>query len=93
MVYILLHQNRSISDLKKLLDMTFLWYSTQEKTIITVHTYQLGDPVPSGEIRALHPYRTIRFKLEEFASRFIAGAHLPKGSELDGKIKAILACS
>lgn len=63
------------------------------KDIITVHTYQLGDPVPSGEIRALHPYRTIRFKLEEFASRFIAGAHLPTGSELDGKIKAILACS
>lgn len=63
------------------------------KDVITVHTYQLGEPVPEGNIRELKLYRTIRFKLEEFSSRFIAGANLPKGSELDRKIKEILSCA
>lgn len=50
---------------------------------LTVMTYRIGDPVPHGFIRSLVPVRTIRFSLEEFSARFVAGASLPSGKDLD----------
>jgi len=62
------------------------------KDIITVHTYDLGDPVASGSIRTLNEKRTLKFKLDEFSARFITGPNLPSGESLDAKIRGILSC-
>jgi hypothetical protein len=62
------------------------------KDIITVHTYDLGDPVASGGIRTLNEKRTLKFKLDEFSARFITGPNLPSGESLDAKIRGILSC-
>lgn len=58
--------------------------------VITVFTYDLGDPVPHGQVRELVRSRTVRFKLDEFSARFISGPNLPAGNELDNKIREIL---
>ena len=58
--------------------------------ILTVHTYQLGDTVASGNQRELEPARTIRFTLEEFSNRFISGPNLPTGEELDTAVARVL---
>ena len=60
------------------------------KGVITVFTYDLGDPVPHGQVRELVRSRTVRFKLDEFSARFISGPNLPAGNELDNKIREIL---
>lgn len=60
------------------------------KDIITVFTYDLGDPVPQGQARKLVRNRVVRFKLAEFSARFISGPNLPAGHELDNKIRQIL---
>jgi hypothetical protein len=60
---------------------------TKSADNLTVMTYQLGEKVPHGQIRKLKHIRTIRFSLEEFSSRFVAGASLPKGTELDAAVK------
>lgn len=60
------------------------------KDVITVFTYDLGEPVPHGQIRRLVRNRVMRFKLDEFSARFISGPNLPAGSELDNKIREIL---
>lgn len=60
------------------------------KDIITVFTYDLGDPVPQGQARKLVRNRVVRFKLAEFSARFISGPNLPAGHELDDKIRQIL---
>ncbi|MDD5240280.1 MAG: NotI family restriction endonuclease [Sulfuricella sp.] len=60
------------------------------KDIITVLTYDLGDPVPPGQVRRLVRNRVVRFKLAEFSARFISGPNLPAGNELDNKIRQIL---
>lgn len=60
------------------------------KDVITVFTYDLGDPVPQGHVRKLVRNRVVRFKLDEFSARFISGPNLPAGSELDNKIRQIL---
>lgn len=60
------------------------------KDVITVFTYNLGDPVPQGHVRKLIRNRIVRFKLDEFSARFISGPNLPAGSELDDKIRQIL---
>ncbi|OGS81022.1 MAG: restriction endonuclease [Gallionellales bacterium GWA2_55_18] len=60
------------------------------KDVITVFTYDLGDPVPQGHIRKLARNRIVRFKLDEFSARFISGPNLPAGNELDNKIREIL---
>lgn len=57
---------------------------------ITVHTYKLGESVPEGQMRSLLPVRKIRFKMEEFANRFISGPNLPSADELDSAIRAAL---
>jgi hypothetical protein len=63
---------------------------TPGKGIITVFTYDLGDPVPHGHVRKLVRNRAVRFKLDEFSARFISGPNLPAGNELDNKIREIL---
>ncbi len=60
------------------------------KGVITVFTYDLGDPVPHGKARKLVRNRTVRFKLDEFSARFILAPNLPAGNELDNKIREIL---
>lgn len=60
------------------------------KDIITVFTYNLGDPVAHGQVRKLVRNRIVRFKLDEFSARFISGPNLPAGNELDDKIREIL---
>lgn len=60
------------------------------KDVITVFTYDLGDPVPPGHVRKLVRNRVVRFKLDEFSARFISGPNLPAGNELDNKIRQIL---
>lgn len=60
------------------------------KDVITVFTYDLGEPVPHGMVRKLVRSRTVRFKLDEFSARFISGPNLPAGNELDNKIREIL---
>lgn len=54
---------------------------------LTVFTYGLGPKVPYGSVRSLVPERRIRFSLEEFSSRFVAGANLPSGDELDAAVR------
>ena len=60
------------------------------KDVITVFTYDLGDPVAHGQMRKLVRNRVIRFKLDEFSARFISGPNLPDGNVLDKKIRGIL---
>lgn len=60
------------------------------KDVITVFTYDLGDPVSQGQVRKLVRNRIVRFKLDEFSARFISGPNLPAGNELDNKIREIL---
>jgi len=60
------------------------------KDIITVFTYDLGDPVPQGQVRKLVRNRIVRFSLAEFSARFVTGPNLPAGHELDNKIRQIL---
>jgi len=62
------------------------------KDIITVHTYDLGTPSPLGNTRALVQARTLKFKLDDFSTRFITGPNLPSGESLDSKIREILSC-
>lgn len=60
------------------------------KEVITVFTYDLGEPVSHGQVRKLVLNRMLRFKLAEFSARFISGPNLPAGNELDNKIREIL---
>ncbi|MBB5019227.1 hypothetical protein HNQ59_002525 [Chitinivorax tropicus] len=62
------------------------------KDVISVHTYDLGPLPVSGTTRTLTEARTLKFKLDEFSSRFINGPNLPSGESLDGKIRGILSC-
>ena len=55
-------------------------------SIITVHTYALGENVGEGEMRSIVPVRKLRFQMEEFSRRFISGPNLPQASELDTEI-------
>lgn len=57
---------------------------------LTVHTYELSDQVEHGKQRHLILKRQLRFELEEFSSRFIAGANLPSGEDLDNAVKRVL---
>lgn len=58
--------------------------------ILTVHTYSLSPPVETGHQRGIILERKIRFSLDEFSNRFIAGASLPSGDDLDNSIRRIL---
>lgn len=62
------------------------------KDVITVHTYDLGTVSAPGTKRTLTKTRKLKFKLDEFSTRFITGPNLPPGESLDKKIKEILSC-
>lgn len=64
---------------------------TTKKDTITVYTYALSHKARAGTSRSLMPVRRLRFKMSDFSSRFITGPNLPKGTELDNKIREILA--
>lgn len=55
--------------------------------VLTVHTYSLSENVEHGKQRCLVSKREIRFKLDEFSKRFISGANLPTGEELDYAVR------
>lgn len=57
---------------------------------VSVYTYALGEPVPHGHIRDLVQVRSFRFYLDDFVKRFISGATLPSGEDLDNSIRKIL---
>lgn len=54
---------------------------------LTVFTYGLGPKVAHGNVRDLISLRKMRFSLEEFSSRFVVGANLPSGEELDAAVR------
>lgn len=64
--------------------------STPNHESITVHSYSLGAAVAPGVSRGLALTREIRFSLDEFSQRFVAGINLPSGEDLDQKVKQIL---
>lgn len=58
--------------------------------VLTVHTYSLSSSVEHGQQRHLIFEREIKFELEEFSGRFIAGANLPSGEDLDNSVRRVL---
>lgn len=58
--------------------------------VLTVHTYSLSEPVAHGQQRHIIVEREIRFELEEFSRRFITGANLPSGDDLDNAVRRVL---
>lgn len=58
--------------------------------ILTVHTYGLSPEALSGEQRDLVLKRNLKFTLSEFSKRFISGAHLPSGDDLDDAVRRVL---
>lgn len=58
--------------------------------VLTIHTYSLSEPVEHGSQRHLVLAREIKFELAEFSSRFITGAHLPSGVDLDNAVRRVL---
>lgn len=60
------------------------------RNTLTIHTYELSQLPPHGTQRVLVPSRNITVSLDEFAQRFISGANLPSGGELDGAIRVVL---
>jgi hypothetical protein len=63
------------------------------KDILTIHTYELSPFVKHGEQRSMIMKRNIRFSLEEFSQRFIAGPNLPSGDQLDNAVMRVLGLS
>lgn len=63
------------------------------KDILTVHTYSLSEEVEHGKQRHLIIERELKFELEEFSRRFISGANLPSGEELDNAVRRVLGLS
>jgi len=63
---------------------------TRAPDALTVHTYSLSSPVEHGQQRHLIFERELRFELEEFSGRFIAGANLPSGENLDNAVRRVL---
>lgn len=67
--------------------------SGPSKGVMTVHTYELGDPVSNGNIRLLRRVRNISFLETDFANAFIAGLNLPSGDMLDDSVRRLLGVS
>jgi len=61
--------------------------------VLTVHTYELSDPVEHGQQRHIRLKRELRFRLEEFSRRFVTGANLPSSKDLDNAIRRVLGLS
>lgn len=66
---------------------------TSGADIMTVYTYELGDNVIHGKQRVLRQVRKLRFKIDDFANRFISGPNLPSGQVLDDVVRRILGVS
>jgi Restriction endonuclease NotI len=66
---------------------------TRGKDVLTIHTYELSPFVKHGEQRSMVMKRNIRFSLEEFSQRFIAGPNLPSGEQLDNAVMRVLGLS
>ena len=64
--------------------------SKKAKDVLTVHTYELSPPVLHGQQRILSVKRAIRFELDEFSQRFIAGPNLAAGEDLDFAVRRVL---
>ncbi len=58
--------------------------------VFTVHTYSLSPPVEHGQQRHILLERELRFELKEFSNRFVSGANLPSGYELDNAVRRVL---
>ncbi len=65
-------------------------HTAPAKDVMTIHTYDLGDLVPEGQVRALRRVRTVKFFAKDFANAFIAGASLPGGTDLDRSVRTLL---
>ncbi|HIJ84157.1 MAG TPA: restriction endonuclease [Magnetococcales bacterium] len=61
-----------------------------EKDVVSVFTYNLSQKPQHGQKRSVVLDRVLRFKMDEFAARFISGANLPPGRVLDDKIREVL---
>ncbi|MGI8538344.1 MAG: hypothetical protein ACR2N0_00990 [Rubrobacteraceae bacterium] len=63
-----------------------------DRGVLTVMTYELGPETREGEFRPLVHSRAIRTLATDFAESFASGKELlPLGSQLDGKVKDMLA--
>ena len=60
------------------------------KDVLTIHTYELSSFKKHGEQRTLLLKRKIRFSLDEFSQRFVAGPNLPNCELLDNAVKRVL---
>lgn len=69
-------------------DIPLVDYKSPE--VMTVHTYSLSDSTPHGQQREIVINRKLRFELSEFSERFITGASLPSGEELDDAVRRVL---
>ncbi|MEQ1592824.1 MAG: hypothetical protein ABL892_10595 [Thiobacillaceae bacterium] len=58
--------------------------------VLTVHTYALSPAVKPGAQRKLQLARELRFTLDAFSERFIGGANLPSGADLDQAVRRVL---
>ena len=58
--------------------------------VLSVNTYDLSPPVEHGQQRSVTMNRSLRFKLDEFCERFISGAQLPSGGDLDHAVRRVL---
>ena len=63
------------------------------KNTITIHTYGLSAAPAPGMQRELIEKRSISVLLDEFATRFISGANLPSGTDLDAAVRSVLGVS
>lgn len=58
--------------------------------ILTVHTYGLSPETEAKNQRDLILVRNHKFTLSEFSKRFISGANLPSGDDLDAAVRRVL---
>lgn len=59
-------------------------------SVLNVNTYSLSKEVEHGEQRHLVLEREISFEIDEFSQRFISGAKLPSGEDLDNAVRRAL---
>ncbi|MGV0005916.1 MAG: NotI family restriction endonuclease [Candidatus Porifericomitaceae bacterium WSBS_2022_MAG_OTU9] len=59
--------------------------------VMTIHTYELSPSrAAHGQQRKIKLKRKLRFKIKEFARRFVSGANLPTGEDLDAAVRRVL---
>ncbi|NNC22867.1 restriction endonuclease [Salinisphaera sp. USBA-960] len=60
------------------------------KDVLSVHTYVLGRPVPSGQIRALEKCRTVHLPLSEVSDAFVSRQFEEVAEQFDQKLQGFL---